>query len=210
MKRFISLISFSLAGLFISTAVNAEEANMLQQQIGNCISENSGSEEDLANCLSKVFNSSTMSCEEMATAYKAIIQAAASFNDEAILETVTRIASKLAIVSMVQKSCYTADAVAQLVAQIGGEVAGDVDQSDIIELATVSGALEAGKELGFDGELLASNDPQATNPDEGEDVAGVEVPTGGGNVGPTGGNVAPTDPTVPVFFDDQIVVSATP
>jgi|GEM_PF-2147907 len=203
MKRYISLLV--LAGAFAFSSAQAEEPNPADQQpISSLLSQNLQDEAGLAASLSSFFDSEKKSCDQMTAAYREIMEAAEEL-DDAELETVTKVASKLAIVSMAG-TCLTPDAAARLVAQIGN--AGG--RENITGPAIASAAADAAGELGVDSDLMiaATGDPLAVNPDE--QIAGPEAPAGNPSIGPAGGGVTPTDPTVPTFFDDQIVVSPTP
>jgi hypothetical protein len=162
---------------------------LLEEQAAACISENGSNQDGLETCLSKLFVPASMDCDELLEVYRSIIKSAQGRNN-ATIAAVTRVSSKLAIISLAA-NCYSPDVAARLVARAGSEAGGGLS---IVADANVSGAVDAAESLGVDTGSLANSASGIT------DDGGV----GGGDGG--GINTTTTDP-VEIYYDNEVIVS---
>jgi hypothetical protein len=162
--------------------------SLVEEQAAACISENGSNQAGLESCLSKLFVPASMDCDELLAVHETILNAAQGRN-EATIRTVTRVSSKLAIVSLAA-NCYSPDVAARLVARAGANVGSN---SSIIADATVSGAVDAAAALGVDSGSLANS------------------ASSGGSASSSGGGEGGTSPTsgspVQIYYDNEVNVS---
>ncbi len=177
-KASIPLAVISL--LFFSFPVNLAATT----QVVDCISEFSGNEEALEECLSQFFRPDSMDANELLGVHRTILNQLKDFDYETV-HYGAKISAKLCIVHLAA-DWYSADVAARLVARIEEEIGGDL--ASIIAEATVSGAIEASEALG------ALNAPAATSASSKSLVVRPVAAT-------------TTDP-VPIYFDNEVVVSS--
>ncbi|MCZ6675250.1 MAG: hypothetical protein O7C75_20140 [Verrucomicrobia bacterium] len=162
-------------------------ATVVEDQASACISENGSNQQGLESCLSRLFVPASMDCDELLQVHRTILAAAQGRNN-ATVRAVTRVSSKLAIISLAA-NCYSPDVAARLVARTGSEIGGN---SNIIADATVAGAIDAANSLGVDSGSLANSASTSSLP-------------GGTTDG--GGGTPPTTGPIPIYYDNEVVVS---
>lgn len=183
MKNLLLLPAFVLL-------INPVFANTLvEEQATTCISENGSNQAGLESCLSKLYIPASMDCDELLEVHRSILKVSQSRNT-ATIQAVTRVSSKLAIVSLAA-NCYSPDVAARLVARTGAEVGSG---SSIIADATVSGAVDAAEALGVDSGSLATSASSSSS-------------TSSASTGNDGGSGATTTQPVPIFYDNEVNVS---
>ena len=176
----IPVLLISLNSLFAQSLVT--------EQATACISENGSNEAGLESCLSKLYVPASMDCDELLQVHRSILQAVQGRNN-ATIRAVTRVSSKLAIISLAA-NCYSPDVAARLVARVGSEVGGN---SSIISDATVSGAIDAAESLGVDTGSIANSASSITDD--------------GGSGGEGGGGTPTATDAVEVYYDNEVNVS---
>jgi hypothetical protein len=162
--------------------------SVVEEQATACISENGSDLAGLESCLSKLYIPASMDCDELLEVHRSILKVAQG-RSNATIRAVTRVSSKLAIISLAS-NCYSPDVAARLVARTGSNMAGD---STIIADATVSGAVDAATSLGVDSGSLANSASSVT--------------TGGGSTGGEGGAGTTTTEPVEIYYDNEVNVS---
>ena len=130
-----------------------------------------------------------MDCDELLQVHRTII-AAAQGRNTATVRAVSRVSSKLAIVSL-SANCYSPDVAARLVARSGSEASGG---SSIVADGIVTGAVDAASSLGVDSGSLANSASSATG-------------GGGSGGGDTGGPGNTTVDNVEIYYDNEVNVS---
>lgn len=183
MKKLL-LIPFLLLNLNLVFA-----DTVLEEQAAGCISENGSNASGLESCLSKLFVPASMDCDELLQVHRAIVKAAEGRNN-ATIRSVSRVSSKLAIISL-SANCYSPDVAARLVARAGSEASGG---SSIVADGIVSGAVDAAGSLGVDSGSLANSASSASSDGD----------SGGGNQG--GLNQASAG-AVEIYYDNEVNVS---
>ena len=168
--------------LFFSFPVNLGATT----QVVDCISEFSGNEEALEECLSQFFRPDSMDANELLGVHRTILNQLKDFDYDTVHHG-AKISAKLCIVHLAA-DWYSADVAARLVARMEEEIGGDL--ASIIAEATVSGAIEASEILGV------LNAPAATSATSKSLVV---------RAGPVAATT--TDP-VPIYFDNEVVVSS--
>lgn len=172
--------------LFIISPLIANAA--AEEQATACIAENGSNTAGLESCLSKLFVPASMDCDDLLEVHRAIIKAAQGRN-AATVRAVSRVSSKLAIVSLAA-NCYSPDVAARLVARAGSEASGG---SSLVADGIVSGAVDAAGSLGVDSGSLANSASGATD--------------GGSGGGDTGGPNTTTTDTIEIYYDNEVNVS---
>lgn len=162
--------------------------SLVEEQAAACISENGSDQAGLELCLSKLFVPASMDCDELLGVYSIVLKASDGRNDVTV-RAVTRVSSKLAIISLAA-NCYSPDVAARLVARTGSEVSGN---SEAIADATVSGAVDAAAALGVDSGSLANSATSGS----GDSSSG----SGAESAGRT--QMAP----VQIYYDSEVIVS---
>ncbi len=180
----LTLIIPALLLAYCSLSANS----LVEEQATASISENGSDQAGLEADLSKLFVPASMDCDELLEVHGIVLKASEGRND-ATVQAVARVSSKLAIISLAA-NCYSPDVAARLVARTGSEVSGN---SSVIADATVSGAVDAAAALGVDSGSLANS---ASSGGEGSSSGG-----GGGGTGPT--QPAP----VQIYYDNEVNVS---
>lgn len=168
--------------LIFSFPVNLAAAT----QVVDCISEFSGNEESLEECLSQFFRPDSMDANELLGVHRTILNQLKDLDYDTV-HHVAKISAKLCIVHLAA-DWYSADVAARLVARIEEEMGGDL--GSIIAEATVSGAIAASEILGV---LKAPGATPATSKSLVVRPGPVATTT--------------TDP-VPIYFDNEVVVSS--
>ena len=177
-----SVVLLPLSGAFFFFALKLATAT----PVADCISEFSNNEEALEGCLSQFYQPDTMNANELLAVHRAILSQLKNSDYEQVHQC-ARISAKLCIVHL-EGDWYSADVAARLVAKIGEEVGGDL--ASIIADATVSAAIESSQTLGTL-HLPATTSATSRNPARRLGTA-----------------TAATPASVPIFFDNEVVVSA--
>ncbi len=183
MKKLL-LIPFLLLNLNLVFA-----DTVLEEQAAGFISENGSNASGLESCLSKLFVPASMDCDELLQVHRTIVKAAEGRNN-ATIRAVSRVSSKLAIISL-SANCYSPDVAARLVARAGSEASGG---SSIVADGIVSGAVDAAGSLGVDSGSLANSASSASSDSD----------SGGGNQGAL--NKASAG-AVEIYYDNEVNVS---
>ncbi|MDG2171108.1 MAG: hypothetical protein P8L44_24630 [Opitutales bacterium] len=162
---------------------------VLEEQAIACISENGSNTSGLESCLSKLFVPASMDCDELLQVHRTIVKAAEGRNN-ATIRAVSRVSSKLAIVSL-SANCYSPDVAARLVARAGSEASGG---SSIVADGIVSGAVDAAGSLGVDSGSLANSTASASG-------------DGDSSSGSQGGPNKAAASAVEIYYDNEVNVS---
>ena len=173
----LAAICLAVSTLIINAAMT--------DQIADCISENSGNDEALEECLSRFYLPASMDCDELLNVHRTILEEAKKHGNRTV-RNCARASAKLCIISLAA-DCYSADVAARLVGGVAWEIGGTL--GPIIADATVSGAADAAVSLGADSGYLATSVST-------ESSIGVDGPV-----------AATTGSQVPIYYDREVVVS---